>query len=69
MMWLKAFYHVEIENIFVENEQKLRRKFLFDTDSTVHDMSMEGVDSDIPTNIMIRLNRLRGQYKSNCPKN
>ncbi len=68
MMWLKAFCGVEVESIFVENDKKWQRKFLFDENNAVHDMTIEEIDSDISANTIIRLNGLRGQYIGSCPK-
>ncbi len=68
MMWLKAFCEVNVESVFDEMDKKKRRKFLFDTNNAVHDMSMAEVDADVPRVTQIRLMGLRGQYKGNCPK-
>lgn len=40
MLWLKAFCSVSIESIFVEEDKKKCRTFLFDANHAVHDMKV-----------------------------
>lgn len=68
MMWLKAFCNVEIESIFTESDKKWYRRFFFDANNAVYNMTIEEADNSIPVNTIVRLNGLRGQYKSSCPK-
>ena len=68
MLWLKAFCSVSIESIFVEEDKKKCRTFLFDANHAVHDMKVKELSSDVLQTTKVRLNGLREQYKGNCPK-
>ena len=68
MMWLKAFCNVSIESIFVEEDKKKCRTFLFDANHAVHDMKITELSSEVLQTTKVRLNGLREQYKGNCPK-
>ena len=47
MLWLKAFCSVSIESIFVEEDKKKCRTFLFDANHAVHDMKVKELSSDV----------------------
>ncbi len=68
MMWLKGFCDVSVESVYIEENKKKLRKFLFDSNNAVYAMSVEEVDNSVPQRTKIKLNGLRGQYKKSCPK-
>lgn len=68
MLWLKAFSSVEVESVFLDEDKKKCRKFLFDSNRAVHDVEVYEVDAVTPQTTSIHLNGLRGQYKNSCPK-
>ena len=68
MLWLKAFSGVEVESVFIDEDKKKCRKFLFDSNKAVHDAEVYDIDETIPQTTSIHLNGLRSQYKNSCPK-
>ncbi|WP_333861587.1 hypothetical protein [Clostridium sp.] len=68
MLWLKAFCDVEVESIYDEKGKRKQRKFLFDTNNEVYNLSIKEVEDESIRETKVRLNTLRHEYKSNCPK-
>ncbi len=68
ILWLKAFNRVEIDSIYKEKDDLMRRSFRFDLNNAVNGMKIEKIDENMKVQTVIKLCDLRSLYKKTCPK-
>ena len=68
IMWLKAFCGVEIDSVYCENEKIYNRKFSFDINNSVNNMSIEEMPKSIEPFTTVKLIGMMSKIKKVTPK-
>lgn len=68
LMWIKCFEKVSVDSVFVKDGKKIRRTFLFDAQSEIHDHKKLILTENITPKTVIRIENIRNPYRSNWRK-
>ena len=68
IMWLKAFDRVEVNSIYESDNKFYNRKFEFDIDNAVKDMSNNEIEKPKECTTTVKLIGLMSKIKKNTPK-
>lgn len=68
IMWLKAFYKVEIDSVYETDSKYYHRIFSFDINSAVTNMSNSEIEKPQECTTTVKLMRLMPKIKRNTPK-
>lgn len=65
LIWLKAFHSVEVESVYIEENEKRRRVFTFDEVNDVTPNDPIPADANAKINTVIRMKNYRSEYAPN----
>lgn len=68
IMWLKAFSRVEISSIYECDNKFFNRKFVFDANNAVNDITNDEIENPKEKTTTVRLMGLMSKIKRNTPK-
>ena len=68
LAWLKVFNRVNIESVFVEKDEKLKRQFTFSIQNGIQDENVQSMPNDIPNETKVSLLDINRNYKRSIPK-